>query len=140
MGINPLPHFLRLIFIFNFCLSVSFIAHAQKFDQAYLKWKSEQESQDARLSQSDQYYLSRPSVSTSQPSSGIGAYGNQSKIKLNSANATELQQLNGIGEKKALAIIEYREKKGKFSRIEDLTNVKGIGPKMIEKNRARLGL
>ena len=41
-------------------------------------------------------------------------------------------QLPGIGEKTALAIIEYRNNK-KFNSIEEIMNVKGIGPKKFEK-------
>ncbi len=62
------------------------------------------------------------------------------KVRLNSAPVMELQQLHGVGEKKALAIIEYRQKNGGFKSIDDLKNVKGIGPKLLEKNKARLSL
>ncbi len=42
------------------------------------------------------------------------------KINLNSATKDDLQQVPGIGESKATAIIEYREKEGLFQTIEDL--------------------
>ena len=61
-------------------------------------------------------------------------------IKLNSATAAELSALKGIGETKAAAIVEYRKANGKFDSIEQLTEVKGIGEKFIEKNRSRLSL
>ncbi|MEK5761141.1 helix-hairpin-helix domain-containing protein, partial [Acinetobacter variabilis] len=48
--------------------------------------------------------------------------------------------LSGVGEKKAQAIVEYRNKNGKFNSIEDLQKVKGIGPKLFEKNKSRLTL
>ncbi|MDF7638840.1 helix-hairpin-helix domain-containing protein [Lactobacillus sp. ESL0791] len=51
------------------------------------------------------------------------------KINLNTASAADLQKLNGIGEKKAEKIIEYREKNGQFKKIEDLKQVSGIGDK-----------
>lgn len=55
------------------------------------------------------------------------------KININTADANELQQLSGIGEKKAADIINYRETNGSFHAIEDLTKVSGIGEKTLEK-------
>lgn len=54
-------------------------------------------------------------------------------VNINNASADELSALPGIGEKKALAIVEYRELNGKFLSVEELSNVKGIGPKMLAK-------
>lgn len=62
------------------------------------------------------------------------------KVNVNTASAAELQLLKGIGEAKAKAIVEYRETNGKFASLEDLTKVKGIGPKFIEKNGHLLSL
>lgn len=56
----------------------------------------------------------------------------KAKINLNTADAAQLQSLNGIGEKKAEAIIQYREENGSFQTIEDLKNVSGIGDKTFE--------
>lgn len=53
------------------------------------------------------------------------------KVDINSASKEELTKIKGIGETKAQAIIEYREKKC-FERIEDLDLVKGFGAKTIE--------
>ena len=64
-----------------------------------------------------------------------GAVISQEKINLNTASIDQLQQLNGVGLKKAQAIIDYRQQQGKFKNIEDLNNVKGIGPKIFEKNK-----
>lgn len=61
------------------------------------------------------------------------------KVNLNSADAQTLaRELNGIGEAKARAIVEYREAKGSFSTVDELLEVKGIGSATLEKNRERL--
>lgn len=57
---------------------------------------------------------------------------NSALIDLNMADAAKLQELNGIGEKKADLIIQYRKEQGPFQTIEDLMKVKGIGEKTFE--------
>lgn len=64
--------------------------------------------------------------------------GDQTPVDLNSATAEQLMTLKGIGKKKAQAIIVYREKHHGFQRIEELEQVKGIGPKLLSNNLARL--
>ena len=48
-------------------------------------------------------------------------------ININTATINELQKLPGIGESMAKKIIEYRNEKGRFTKIEDIKNVNGIG-------------
>lgn len=57
----------------------------------------------------------------------------EKSINLNNAGIDELCTLPGIGESTAQKIIEYRNKKGKFKKISDIMNVKGIGDKKFEK-------
>ena len=52
-------------------------------------------------------------------------------VNINTASKEELMTLKGIGETTAEAIIEYR-KENKFTKIEDIKNVKGIGDKKFE--------
>ena len=47
-------------------------------------------------------------------------------VNINTASAEELMMLPGIGEVRATAIIEHRQKAGDFQKIEDIMNVKGI--------------
>jgi competence protein ComEA len=60
------------------------------------------------------------------------------KININTASADELMDLKRIGEKKAAAIIEFREANGIFEHPEDLMKVPGIGPKTFEANKDQI--
>ena len=53
-------------------------------------------------------------------------------VNINIAEVEELQKIPGIGEAKAKAIIEYRNRNGKFKSINDIQNVEGIGSKLYE--------
>ena len=55
------------------------------------------------------------------------------KININKVDANTLQQLSGIGEKKAQAIIDYRNKVGKIKDIAELSKIDGLGSTTIEK-------
>ena len=55
-----------------------------------------------------------------------GGNSESNLIDINKASKSELMQLSGIGEARALDIISYREKHGAFKRIEDIKNVSGI--------------
>ncbi|GAB6142078.1 hypothetical protein JCM14076_28070 [Methylosoma difficile] len=58
-------------------------------------------------------------------------------VNINTADANTIADaLNGIGLKKAEAIVKYREEKGAFKTAEDLLNVPGIGEKTLEKNKS----
>lgn len=57
------------------------------------------------------------------------------KINLNEASVEEITTLNGIGPKKAQAIVDYREENGPFQQEEDLLNISGIGEKTLENIR-----
>jgi len=61
-------------------------------------------------------------------------------VNLNSANQTQLETLPGVGPKTAQAILEYRRDNGPFASVDDIINVKGIGPKKLEKMRPFLRL
>lgn len=55
-----------------------------------------------------------------------------SKININSADESQLETISGVGPSTAQKIVDYREKEGKFSSIEDIKNVSGIGDKKFE--------
>ena len=66
-------------------------------------------------------------------SGSVGGFdGGINIVNINSATQTELESLPGIGPSLALKIINYRKEKGKFSSIEDIKNVSGIGERKFE--------
>jgi competence protein ComEA len=59
------------------------------------------------------------------------------QVNVNTADAeTIAAELNGVGLSKAKAIVEYRTKHGPFQSVDDLSLVKGIGERTVEKNRS----
>ena len=62
----------------------------------------------------------------------------QSTININTASLKELMELPGIGEVTANKIIEYRTQNGKFSTIEELKNVPGIGSSKFENLKEKI--
>lgn len=63
------------------------------------------------------------------------------KVSINHASAEQLAQaLNGVGLKKAQAIVSYREEYGPFKTLDDLKQVQGMGSALVERNLAHLTL
>lgn len=60
------------------------------------------------------------------------------KVNLNTATAEQLQTLPGIGPAMAKRVLEYRAKVGKFTKVEEILNVKGFGEKRFQKIKDRL--
>ncbi|MDR7421677.1 MAG: ComEA family DNA-binding protein [Armatimonadota bacterium] len=54
-------------------------------------------------------------------------------VNVNTATAAELERLPGVGSVLARRIVEHREAKGLFRRLEDLQEVRGIGPKLFRR-------
>jgi competence ComEA-like helix-hairpin-helix protein len=62
-------------------------------------------------------------------------------VNINTADAATLAgSLRGIGRSKAEAIVAYRSENGPFKSVDDLVNVKGIGPKTLEQLRPMIAL
>ena len=60
-------------------------------------------------------------------------------IDINTANAEVLAEtIDGVGLKRAQAIVQYRDQHGAFSSVDQLSEVRGIGAKTVERNRDRL--
>ncbi|UIJ75224.1 ComEA family DNA-binding protein [Acinetobacter sp. SH20PTE14] len=111
----------------------------------YAEWKALQQAKDQQLKKQSEapksnvttassnanYYLSRPSTQQNSRTD---------QVRLNTASVDELQTLHGIGQKKAEAIVQYRKSNGLFKSIDDIQQVKGIGPALFAKNKAKLAL
>lgn len=68
-----------------------------------------------------------------------GAAVAEEKVDINAANAEQLAAtLDGVGEVRAQAIVDYRDTNGDFPSVAALTSVTGIGPATLESNRDRL--
>lgn len=63
------------------------------------------------------------------------------QVDINAADAGTLASaIDGVGERKAQAIVAYRQTNGPFSSVDELANVKGIGMKTVESNRDSLSV
>nr|WP_269814096.1 helix-hairpin-helix domain-containing protein [Secundilactobacillus angelensis] len=60
------------------------------------------------------------------------------QVNINTADATALQQLDGVGEKKAEKILAYRQEHGGFKSVDDLKNVNGFGDKTLERLKPQI--
>ncbi len=60
------------------------------------------------------------------------------KLNVNEATVEQLAEIKFIGTAIAERIVEYRTEAGPFGELEDLMNVKGIGPKVFDKIKDQL--
>lgn len=75
------------------------------------------------------------------PKPEAAAQPQQEQVSINEATAEQLSAvMNGVGLKKAQAIVSYREQYGPFSAVQQLSEVPGIGNALIERNASRLKL
>lgn len=93
----------------------------------------------ARLSDGDKIYIpnreEEKQIETTEVkgnNTGTVKITKNNKININKASITELKQITGIGESTANKIIDYRDNVGKFKKIEDIKEVKGIGDSKYE--------
>ena len=75
---------------------------------------------------------------STQSAGGQEAQSSNGLVNINTASASELDKLPGIGPAYAQRIVDYRTQNGPFSKIEDIQNVQGIGPKKFEQLKERI--
>jgi competence protein ComEA len=75
-----------------------------------------------------------PSKNAGQEGSTASAQAD-GKVNVNSASAEALDKLPGIGSIRAKAIVDFRTEHGTFNSVDDLRNVPGIGPKLLDEIR-----
>ena len=81
-----------------------------------------------RVRDEDHWHIPR----VGEPLRQTASSGAPDIIDLNSASADVLETLPGIGEVKAGAIVAYREANGPFGKVDDIMDVQGIGPTILE--------
>lgn len=97
---------------------------------------NEENSQVTELQKQNDQLRTQLSQNSSQDIAGAATSNTQSasdKININTASATDLDKLPGIGPVRAGNIVAYREGKGGFKTIEEIKNIKGIGDATFEK-------
>lgn len=83
-----------------------------------------------------------PLWATNPPQGAVSAMAavQNDRLNINTASAADLTALPGIGEKKAAAIVAYRDANGPFTEVEQLLQVDGIGEGILEKIRPHICL
>ena len=78
---------------------------------------------------------------TKATEAGKNADDDGTRVSINSASAEDLARvMNGVGLKKAQAIVSYREEYGPFKTVDDLKQVPGMGSALVERNLSHLTL
>ncbi|WP_203649016.1 helix-hairpin-helix domain-containing protein [Secundilactobacillus yichangensis] len=75
---------------------------------------------------------------TSATGGGASSESQAPQVNLNTADLNGLQQLDGVGEKKAQKILDYRQEHGGFKSADELKNVNGFGDKTLERLKPQL--
>ena len=76
--------------------------------------------------------------SSNATTSGKGTPASAGKVNINTASASELTSLDGVGDATAAKIIAYRQANGSFSSVEEIKKVSGIGDKKFEAIKDRI--
>lgn len=96
-----------------------------------------------RMGSTPRVTLPRPHAGVNMPiAGGSGGAGGATSatgiVDINSATSSDLDALPGVGPSTAQAIIDYRTANGPYASVDDLLNVRGIGPSKLAAMRARV--
>ena len=96
-----------------------------------------------RMGSTPRVTLPRPHAGINLPIAGGsggagGATSDAGIVDINSATLSDLDALPGVGPSTAQAIIDYRVANGPYASVDDLLNVRGIGPSKLAAMRARV--
>jgi competence protein ComEA len=97
-----------------------------------------------RMGSTPRVKLPRPHAGINLPIAGVGAdvgdgaTSTTGIVDINSATLSDLDALPGVGPSTAQAIIDYRTANGPYASVDDLLNVRGIGPSKLAAMRARV--
>ena len=84
--------------------------------------------------------IASPSYAVDNTSATASELSKAAMININKATIDQLITLPGIGKSKAQAIVDYRDKQGAFKSVTELTQVKGIGTKLLAKLEGKVVL
>ncbi len=117
--------------------SLNLAAKIEDGSKIYIPSKSETTTETAVMAMP----VAGKSKSTSRSASSNKLHNpGDGKVNINTADANELQRLPGVGPSTAQAILEYRSQIRRFGSVDQLDDVKGIGPKKLEKLRPFVSL
>jgi competence protein ComEA len=70
----------------------------------------------------------------------LGKDSPSAMININTASVEQLESLDGVGTKKAEAIVAWRKEHGGFKHPDELVEVKGIGAAILAKNKGKIAI
>lgn len=111
-----------ILFVSLLWCAISASANTE-YDRQYRDWKQKQ-----------------PAVPQARVTQATDKSSANAKISINQADQHAFAKMSGIGDKKAQAIVDYRTEHGPFKQVDELKKIKGIGDKILEKNKDRLVL
>ena len=81
--------------------------------------------------------LAADAAAADRVAADVGKAGDM-PVNINTASVKQLMKLEGVGQKVAERIVEYRTTNGPFKKAEDVRKVEGVGSGLFDKNRDRI--